>query len=153
MAAHRSQHLAVRIGRENRSPRPFVSDGPDRRPDGQQRAEHRFDIGGLDKTFDNAGYDNLERLDHVRKTMFAAPESFGIEKLVAERQAGPGGKFAENMRHEQAGVMFVGLNEPGSNNNKVADDEACTKKKRAPPNNAPPTPPNTPSVTRPTSPE
>lgn len=76
----------------------------------------------------NGGYDNLERLDHVRKTMFATPESFGMEKLVVERQAGPGEKFVENMRHEQGGVMFVGLNVPGSNNNKVADDAACTKK-------------------------
>ena len=76
----------------------------------------------------NGGHDTLERLDHIRKTMFAVPESFGMEKLVVERQAAPGEKFVENMRYAQGGAMFIGLNVPGSNNNKINDDEACTKK-------------------------
>lgn len=76
----------------------------------------------------NGGHDNLERLDHIRTTMFATPESFGTEKMVVERQAGPGEKFVENMRYSRGGVMFVGLNVPGSNNNKVNDDETCTTK-------------------------
>lgn len=76
----------------------------------------------------NGGYDNLERLDHLRKTMFATPETFGQEHLTLEHQAGPGAKFAENTRHVQGGAMFVGLNVPGSNNNRVATDAACTKK-------------------------
>ena len=37
------------------SPPPFVGDGPDHRPDGQQRADHRFQIGGLDKPFGDKG--------------------------------------------------------------------------------------------------
>lgn len=76
----------------------------------------------------NGGYDNLERLDHLRKTMFSSPESFGAEKMAVEHQAAPTEKFSENTRIERDGAMFVGLNVPGSNNNKVNDDKACTKK-------------------------
>ncbi len=76
----------------------------------------------------NGGYDNLERLAYLRKTMFAAPETFGIEKLTIEHQGAPGEKFVENTRLSRDGVTFVGLNVPGSNNNKVNDDKACTKK-------------------------
>lgn len=76
----------------------------------------------------NGGFDNLERLDHIRKTMFAKPESFGSATLTPEHQAAPGEKFSENTRYAQAGAMFVTLNVPGSNNNKVNDDETCTKK-------------------------
>jgi hypothetical protein len=76
----------------------------------------------------NGGYDNLERLDHIRKTMFAVPESFGATTLVPEHQGAPGEKFAENTRYAQGGAMFVLLNMPGSNNNKVNDDASCTKK-------------------------
>jgi len=76
----------------------------------------------------NGGHDNLERLDHLRKTLFAAPETFGQDQMLVEHQAAPGAKFSENTRHVQGGAMFVGLNVPGSNNNKVSDDAACTKK-------------------------
>ena len=37
------------------SPTAFVGDGPDRRPDGQQRTDHRLHIGCLDKTLGNKG--------------------------------------------------------------------------------------------------
>lgn len=76
----------------------------------------------------NGGWDNLERLDHLRKVMFSGTESFGAEKMALEHQGLPGEKFAENTRVEMNGAMFVGLNVPGSNNNKVNDDKACTKK-------------------------
>ena len=76
----------------------------------------------------NGGYDNLERLDHIRKVMFAKPESFGATTLTPERQGKPGDKFVENMRYSAGGATFVGLNVPGSNNNKVNGDEDCTKK-------------------------
>ena len=76
----------------------------------------------------NGGYDNLERLDHIRKTMFATPESFGMETMAPEHQGAPGEKFAENVRFSRGGAMFVGLNVPGSNNNKVNGDEDCTSK-------------------------
>lgn len=42
----------------------------------------------------NGGYDNLERLDHLRKVMFAKSESFGKETMALEHQAMPGEKFS-----------------------------------------------------------
>lgn len=76
----------------------------------------------------NGGYDNLERLAHLRKTMFAKDGTFGASSLPVERQGKPGEKFVENMRYLFNGVMFVGLNVPGSNNNKVLDEKDCSKK-------------------------
>jgi hypothetical protein len=76
----------------------------------------------------NGGYDNLERLDHIRKTMFNTAETFGMTKMTVEHQGAPAEKFAENTRYEKAGAMFVGLNVPGSNNNKVNSDKDCSKK-------------------------
>jgi hypothetical protein len=73
----------------------------------------------------NGGYDNLERLDYLRTTMFARPESFGQNKLRLEQQGTPGGKFSENSRFAHEGILFVGLNVPGSNNNKVLDEKDC----------------------------
>lgn len=76
----------------------------------------------------NGGFDNLERLSHLRAVMFGKPESFGVETLTPEHQGKPGEKFAENVRYAKDGAMFVGLNVPGSNNNKVNGDDDCTKK-------------------------
>jgi hypothetical protein len=76
----------------------------------------------------NGGYDNLERLDHLRKVMYTSADSFGQTKMTPERQGAVGAKFVENYRFEKAGVMFVGLNVPGSNNNKVNDEKSCTNK-------------------------
>lgn len=76
----------------------------------------------------NGGHDNLERLDYLRKTMFATAETFGAEKMTVEHQGAIGEKFAENTRFEKEGAMFVGLNVPGSNNNMVKDEKDCTKK-------------------------
>jgi hypothetical protein len=76
----------------------------------------------------NGGYDNLERLDHLREVMFKSPESFGATKLALDHQGKPGGKFAENTRFTYGGIVFVGLNIPGSNNNKVSSDKECTSK-------------------------
>jgi hypothetical protein len=76
----------------------------------------------------NGGYDPLERLNHIRTTMFNTPSSFGMETLPLEHQGAPGEKFAENTRYSRDGAMFVGLNVPGSNNNKVNSAKACSKK-------------------------
>src|SRR5215470_1167875 len=76
----------------------------------------------------NGGYDNLERLDYLRKVMFADARSFGQTKLDLEHQGKPGAKFAENTRFVYGGIVFVGLNMPGSNNNKVGSDKECTSK-------------------------
>ncbi len=76
----------------------------------------------------NGGYDNLERLDHIRKTMFDTAETFGQERMTVEHQGNAGEKLAENSRFAKGGAIFVGLNVPGSNNNKVDSDEDCVKK-------------------------
>lgn len=76
----------------------------------------------------NGGYDNLERLTHIRTTMLNTTDSFGMAKITLEQQGAPGEKFVENTRYSMGGAMFIGLNVPGSNNNKVNDEKACTKK-------------------------
>src|SRR5262249_45823845 len=76
----------------------------------------------------NGGYDNLERLAQLRKVMFAAPESFGASKMMLEHQGKPGEKFVENTRFVHGGIVFVGLNVPGSNNNKVNSPKECSGK-------------------------
>jgi len=76
----------------------------------------------------NGGYDNLERLEHLRKAMFTATDSFGATKMPLQHQGKPGEKFAENVRFVHGGIVFVGLNIPGSNNNKVNDDKGCSSK-------------------------
>ena len=83
----------------------------------------------------NGGYDNLERLDHLRKVMFAGTESFGMKTMPLDHQGVPGAKFAENTRFVHGGIVFVGLNIPGSNNNRVHDDKECTKKSARTPAN------------------
>ena len=76
----------------------------------------------------NGGYDNLERLAHLRRVMFATTGSLGQERLPAEHQGAIGAKFVENIRFVHKGIAFVGLNVPGSNNNKVLDEKDCTRK-------------------------
>lgn len=76
----------------------------------------------------NGGYNNLERLSYLRKVMFAAPVSFGQQSMSFDQQGAAGEKFSENTRFSHGGVMFVGLNIPGSNNNKVNSKKSCEKK-------------------------
>lgn len=62
----------------------------------------------------NGGYDPVERLQKLRELFFHDDLSLGRRKLRLsnQRQAG----HPENTRWEQGGVLFVGLNVPGSNN-------------------------------------
>jgi hypothetical protein len=60
------------------------------------------------------GFDPMERLARWR-ALFCFPEkSFGRTKLRLERQAG---EYCEHVRWEHAGLLFIALNVPGSNNN------------------------------------
>jgi hypothetical protein len=61
---------------------------------------------------------------------FASPKSFGQKKITLDQQGKPGEKFSENTRFVHDGIVFVGLNIPGSNNNKVGDKD-CTSEKSA----------------------
>lgn len=76
----------------------------------------------------NGGYDALERLTHLRRTLFATPGSLGQSRMPLEHQGRPGEKFAENTRFSRGGVVFVGINMPGSNNNKILSDKDCQSK-------------------------
>jgi hypothetical protein len=64
----------------------------------------------------NGGFDPIERLAHLRRTMFRTSASFGRRHLAF---ANGGHDYPENLRFRYGNVMFVGLNVPGSNNNKV----------------------------------
>jgi hypothetical protein len=79
----------------------------------------------------NGSYNALARLDYLRSTMFATPWSFGREKMALEHQdAGPvaGTSYPENTRWTYGGVVFVGLNVPGSNNNQVHTGQCLSSK-------------------------
>ena len=76
----------------------------------------------------NGGYDNLERLAYLRKAMFPSLKSQGGKTMALEHQGMPGEKFVENTRFVHKGIVFVGLNIPGSNNNKVLDAKECSNK-------------------------
>jgi hypothetical protein len=76
----------------------------------------------------NGGYDGLERLAHIRKVMFPTPNSLGKTTLPLEHQGQRGEKFYENTRFSHKGIVFVGLNIPGSNNNKILNDKDCANK-------------------------
>ena len=56
----------------------------------------------------NGGYDNLERLDHIGKTMFADSQSFGATKIPRDHRRKSGEKFVGNTRFIHEGIAFVG---------------------------------------------
>jgi hypothetical protein len=72
------------------------------------------------------GYDNLERLAHLRRTMFAGEMSFGRRRMRLTHQGAPGREYSENTRWSFGGVVFVGLDIPGSNNNTVSSEAECS---------------------------
>jgi hypothetical protein len=76
----------------------------------------------------NGGYNNLERLAHIRQVLFSSPYSFGQKKMKLEHQGEPGGEYAENIRWKYGNVVFAGVNVPGSNNNLVKTGECLSSK-------------------------
>ncbi len=73
----------------------------------------------------NGGYDALERLAYLRKTMFATANSLGKRQMPLSHQGQSGEKFVENTRFSHRRIVFVTLNVPGSNNNKILDEKDC----------------------------
>lgn len=67
----------------------------------------------------NGGYDPLERLEKLREWFFAGDVALGRRPLKLLRQSRDPAfaKYRENVRWEAGGVLFVGLNVPGSDNN------------------------------------
>ncbi|SFB72744.1 Calcineurin-like phosphoesterase [Polaromonas sp. OV174] len=76
----------------------------------------------------NGGYDGLERLTYLRKTMFPTTSSLGQRQMPLIHQGQPGEKFVENTRFSHRGIVFATLNLPGSNNNKILNDKDCSHK-------------------------
>ena len=76
----------------------------------------------------NGGFNTLERLAHLRKVMFPSANSLGQTTLALEQQGKLGEKFVENSRFSHGGVVFVGINQPGSNNNVVMSEKECKNK-------------------------
>lgn len=72
----------------------------------------------------NGGYNNLERLNYLRQTMFVDDYSFGETKIKLQRQGLAREIYSENSIWTRGDIVFVGLNVSGSNNNKV-NDGAC----------------------------
>ncbi len=78
----------------------------------------------------NGGYNALERLNYLRQSTYGTKESFGQNKMEMDHQGLPGQPYSENTRWTKNGVVFVGLNVPGSNNNKV-NTGSCLSAKSA----------------------
>jgi hypothetical protein len=66
----------------------------------------------------NGAYDPLERLGRLRELFHAGEQSLGRRPLRLERQSRDPAHavYRENQRWEQAGLLFVTLNVPGSHN-------------------------------------
>jgi hypothetical protein len=62
----------------------------------------------------NGGFNSLERLNHIRATMFDTPNSFGVHPMLQAVQAPP---YVEDRRWEFGPVTYATLNIPGSDNN------------------------------------
>lgn len=67
----------------------------------------------------NGGYDPLERLAKLRELFFAGDTALGRRPMLLQRQSRDPAfaSYRENVRWEAGGVLFVGLNLPGSENN------------------------------------
>ncbi|TAL09810.1 MAG: hypothetical protein EPO02_09225 [Nitrospirae bacterium] len=70
-------------------------------------------------------YEPVERLNRLRELFASGPESLGKRTLPLSRQSGDPRyrKFRENVRWTSGGVLFVGLNVPGSYNNVAQKSE------------------------------
>jgi hypothetical protein len=71
----------------------------------------------------NGSFDPMERLAKLREMFFPAQTSLGQRTIALERQSDQAHRepswaaYRENVRWVQGGVLFVGLNLPGSDNN------------------------------------
>jgi hypothetical protein len=67
----------------------------------------------------NGRYDPLERLAKLRELFFADNRALGQRNMTIERQSQDPAfaRYQENVRWQAGGVLFVGMNLPGSRNN------------------------------------
>lgn len=66
----------------------------------------------------DGSYNSLERLQHIRDTLFTTPYSFGQHKLRLQVQRAP---YVENRRWEVGGVTYATLHVIGSDNDCEGD--------------------------------
>jgi hypothetical protein len=66
----------------------------------------------------NGPYSSLERLEHIRATLFDSRTSFGRRRIRLEVQEAP---YVENRRWERGGVTYATLHVVGSDNNRSGD--------------------------------
>jgi len=85
------------------------------------RADIAFSI--YDGDIKDGSFDTPERLSHIRRVMFPTINSLGQTQVALEHQGKAGEKFVGNTRFTHSGVMFVGINMPGSNNNVVLNEQ------------------------------
>ncbi|HET7476121.1 MAG TPA: hypothetical protein VFJ97_08890 [Dermatophilaceae bacterium] len=69
-----------------------------------------------DRTKVTPNFDAVGRLEYLRRVFYPTAESLGQRTVTLNRQ---GSRYPENVRWRAGGVMFVGLNVPGSDNNWV----------------------------------
>jgi len=65
-----------------------------------------------------------ERLGHLRRVMFARPDSFGMRTMALEHQSPDN---PENTRWQMGGVVFVGVHVVGSNNDRANPTELAAR--------------------------
>ena len=67
----------------------------------------------------NGGFNPVERLEKLRELFFNDDKSLGEERIRLTRQSETARfrSYRENVRWEHGGILFVGMNVPGSNNN------------------------------------
>jgi hypothetical protein len=78
---------------------------------------HRFAQGSGDPDFAQVP---MDRLDVLREQFYPTAASQGANQLTLTRQADVDprfGTYVENVRWQQGPVVFVGIDQPGSNNN------------------------------------
>ena len=64
----------------------------------------------------------IAKLDEIRKTFFTAPRSQGRTTMPLTTQTG----YPENARWQQGSVVYVTINQPGSNNNVCSPNQNTT---------------------------
>ena len=105
------------------------------RRDDYDRSRHPFVLVFGDNEWADchrSGFDPLERLGALRRVFASGPQSLGRRRMPLVRQSDAPwhAEYAEHVRWEAAGALFVGLNIVGSNNNVGRTPETTSESQR-----------------------